>query len=115
MSDKLLRFCDWIDKLDFLKTFSAAFDSGFTFTKATILNRLSCDMELKDKIGKLCADKKNQAEVIDKLVDELEKIGYIEKENEDEGLYKVTNAYYYLEEMINCLNIVEGAESEIPE
>ena len=112
--DKLARFCDWIDRLDFLKIFNSAFGSGYVFTKAKILERISCDMELKEKVVKLYADKKTHAEVIDKLVDDLVKIGFVEQENELEGSYKVTAAFHYLEEMVNCLNIVEGATDEVP-
>lgn len=113
--DKLSRFCDWIDRLDFLKTFNAAFASGFVFSKAKILERLSCDMELKDKASKLYSDKKTHSDVVDKLVDDLVKIGFVELENDIENLYKVTAAFHYLEELVNCLNVVEGAQSEIPE
>jgi hypothetical protein len=113
--DKLIRFCDWIDRLDFLKTFNAAFDSGFVFSKAKILERLSCDMELKDKVSKLYVDKKTHTDVVDKLVEDLVKIGFVELENEMENTYKVTAAFHYLEEMVNCLNVVEGVQSEIPE
>ena len=112
--EKLARFCDWIDRLDFLKTFNSAFGSGFVYTKAKILERISCDMELKDKATKLYADKKAFADVIDRLTDDLVKAGFVELENDLEGLYKVTASFHYIEEMVNCLNIVEGAENEIP-
>jgi hypothetical protein len=112
--DKLARFCDWIDRLDFFKTFNSAFGSGFVYTKAKILERISCDMELKDKATKLYADKKAFADVIDRLTDDFVKAGFVELENDLEGLYKVTASFRYLEEMVNCLNIVEGAENEIP-
>lgn len=112
--DKLARFCDWIDRLDFLKTFNSAFSSGFVFTKAKILEQISCDMELKDKASKLYADKKAFADIVDKLTDDLMKAGFAELENDLEGLYKVTASFRYLEELVNCLNVVEGAENEVP-
>ena len=112
--DKLARFCDWIDRLDFLKTVNSAFGSGYVLTKAKILERISCDIEQKEKVSIFYADKKTHAEVIEKLVDDLEKIGFVEQENELEGSYKVTAAFHYLEEMVNCLNIVEGATDEVP-
>ena len=71
-------------------------------------------MELKEKVSKLYADKKTHAEIIDKLVDDLVKIGFVELESELDGSYKVTAAFHYLEEMVNCLNIVEGAIDEVP-
>lgn len=112
--DKLSRFCDWIDRLDFVKTFNAAFDSGFIFTKAKIQSQISCDMELKDKSAKLYSDKKTNAEIVDKLVEDFVKIGFVELENELDGVYKVTAAFHYLEELVNSLNIMEDAD-EIPE
>lgn len=112
--DKLTRFCDWIDRLDFMKTFNSAFESGFIFTKAKIQSQISCDMELKDKSAKLYSDKKTNAEIVDKLVDDFVKMGFVELENELEGTYKVTAAFHYLEELVNSLNIVEDAD-EIPE
>ena len=113
--EKLSRFGKWIDKVDFLKTFNSTFGPGFTFRKSNILDRLSCDMELKDKSGKLYPDKKTFEEITDKLLDELEKIGFIELENEQEGTYKVSSAYNYIETLIDCLNLAEGAENEISE
>ena len=100
--------------MDFLKTFNSAFSSGFVFTKAKILEQISCDMELKDKASKLYADKKAFADIVDKLTDDLMKAGFAELENDLEGLYKVTASFHYLEELVNCLNVVEGAENEVP-
>lgn len=71
-------------------------------------------MELKDKSAKLYSDKKTNAEIVDKLVDDFVKMGFVELENELEGTYKVTAAFHYLEELVNSLNIVEDAD-EIPE
>ena len=114
MVDKLSRFCDWIDRLDFLKTFNAAFESGYVFTKSKILERIACDLELKEKAPKLYSDRKKHEEVVDKLVDDLLKIGFVEIENEMDGSYRVTAAFHYLEEMVNCLNVVENADA-LPE
>ena len=114
MLDKLSRFCDWIDRLDFLKTFNATFESGYVFTKSKILERIACDLELKEKTSKLYNDRKAHEEVVDKLVDDLLKIGFVEIENEMDGSYRVTAAFHYLEEMVNCLNVVEGADA-LPE
>lgn len=114
MVDKLIRFCDWIDRLDFLKTFDMAFESGYVFTKSKILERISCDLELKEKTGKLYSDRKAHEEVVDKLVDDLLKMGFVEVENEMDGSIRVTAAFHYLEEMVNCLNVVEGADA-LPE
>ena len=34
LADKVQRMAEWIDRIDFLKTFNTAFGSGFTFRKS---------------------------------------------------------------------------------
>ena len=50
-----------------------------------------------------------------KLINELEKMGFIEKENEEDGTYKVLTAFHYMEELIDCITISEEVQDEIPE
>ena len=52
---------------------------------------------------------------MEKLLDELAKIGFIELENELEGVWKVTSSFHYLEEMIDCITITEDLKNEMPE
>ncbi len=107
LSDKVQRFATWIDRLDFLKTFNAAFGSGFSFRKSNILEKFSSDIELKEKASHLYTDLKNNDEKMDKLVADLERQGFVELENELDGTYKVTAAFHYIEELIDCLTIIE--------
>ena len=72
-------------------------------------------MELKEKASKLFSDKKKHEEVVAKLISELEKMGFIEKENEVDGTYKVLTAFHYMEELIDCITISEEVQDEIPE
>lgn len=110
LADKLERFSRWIDRLDFLKTFNSAFGPGFTFMKSNILEQMSSDIELKEKATKLYKEKLSLGEVIDKLVDDLEKAGFIELENELDGIRKVTSAFHYIEELIECLVVSQDAD-----
>lgn len=112
LADKLERFSRWIDRLDFLKTFNSAFGPGFTFLKSNILEQMSSDIELKEKATKLYKEKLSLEEVIDKLVDDLEKAGFIELENELDAIWKVTSAFHYIEELVDCLTVSEDAEVE---
>ena len=112
---KLEAFGKWIDYLDFMKTFNASFGVGFVFRKAQIMDQLSCDIELKEKSSKLFPDLKRHDDVVDKIIDELEKQGFAELENEMESSYKVTSAFHYLEEMIDCITVNEEMKDEIPE
>ncbi|HBH08707.1 MAG TPA: hypothetical protein DDX40_04810 [Rikenellaceae bacterium] len=112
---KLDRFVRWIDRLDFLKTFNNVFGPGFTFRTSNILEQIAADMELKEKAMHLYAEKLKLDEVVDKLVDELEKIGFVEKENELDGTWKVTSAFHYIEELVDCLTVSEEVRNEVLE
>ena len=110
LTDKIQRLAEWIDRLDFLKTFNNTFGSGFSFRKSNILEKFSSDIELKEKSRNLYPDVKTNEEKIDKLVSDLEKQGFVELENELDSTYKVTAAFRYIEELIDCLTIIETEE-----
>ena len=42
-------------------------------------------------------------------------MGFIEYEDEDEGTWKVLTAFHYIEELVDCINITEERQDEIPE
>jgi len=112
LQEKLERFMTWIDRVDFLKTYNGTFGPGFTFSRANILEQIAADIELKEKAGKLYREKLNLEEVIEKLMDDLQKMGFIELENELDGIWKVTTAFHYLEELIDCLELSEEVEAD---
>ena len=107
LADKIQRMIGWIDRLDFLKTFNSTFGSGFSFRKSNILEKFSSDIELKEKARHLYADLKTNDEKMDKLIADMERQGFIELENDLDGTYKVTAAFHYIEELIDCLTIIE--------
>ncbi len=107
LADKVRRSTVWIDRLDFLKTFNAAFGSGFTFRKSNILEKFSSDIELKEKAASLYTDVKTNEEKMDKLIADLDRQGYVELENELDGTYRVTAAFHYIEEFIDCITILK--------
>ena len=111
IADKVQRMAMWIDRVDFLKTFNSTFGPGFFFRKSNILEKFSSDIELKEKARTLYTDVKTNQEKIEKLVGDLERLGFVEIENELDGTYKVTDAFHYIEEFIDCLTISETEES----
>lgn len=44
---------------------------------------------------------------MNRLINDLERQGFIELENELDETYKVTAAFHYIEELIDCLTIIE--------
>lgn len=111
LTDKVQRMKEWINRVDFLKTFNPTFGSGFTFRKSNIQEKFSSDIELKGKARDLYPDLKTHEEKIDKLVSDLERQGFVELENELDGTYKVTAAFHYIEELIDCLTIIETEQA----
>ncbi|MCQ2258229.1 MAG: hypothetical protein MJZ41_09615 [Bacteroidaceae bacterium] len=110
IENKLKQCMEWIDIVDFLKVYNSTFGPGFTFTKSNILEQFSNNVELQGKAKDLYTDKKKNEEKIDELVKDLERLNFVELENEIDGTYRVTMAFNYMEELINCLTIIENEE-----
>lgn len=110
---RLAAFCKWIDYLDFLKTFDTTFSVGYQFSKARIVNEIDVNADLKDKARHLFSQQMPFPEKVDKLVSELDTMGFAELIEEETATYKVTSAFRYAEDLVNLLTIYN--EDEIPE
>lgn len=108
---KLEKFYDYIDLLDFLKSFNSNFVAGFTFTSADIAQQCSVDLNLKEKLNELRKDKNKS--VIDRVRDiirELRSSGFVEQVNPDEERFKVLSSFSYLENIILTINIEDDID-----
>lgn len=115
---KLEKAFNWIDILDFFKTFDSSFDVGFRFSPSDIVNHLKNNADLKvklEKLKKINADKKSYSDRVKKIIERLEKDNFITLENEITETYKVLTSLNYLKEIISTINIPEEIENEIPE
>jgi hypothetical protein len=115
---KLDKAFNWIDILDFFKTFDSSFNVGFRFSPADIVNQLKNNADLKtklDNLKKIGADKKNYTDRIKKIIEKLEKDNFINLESEISETYKVLTSFNYLKDIINTINIPQEIENEIPE
>lgn len=110
LTNKVQRLVEWINRLDFLKTFNSTFGSGFTFSKSNILEKFSSDIELKEKARRLYPEVKTLDEKMEKLIGDMVRQGFAEQENEIDGTYKVTAAFHYIEELIDCLTIIDSEQ-----
>ena len=81
---KLEAAARWIDYLCFLKTYNSAFGPGFVFSKSDIVTQIRTEIELKEQAKELFSDKKGFEEIVDKLINELKTMGFIEYEDEDD-------------------------------
>lgn len=115
---KLHKAFEWIDILDFFKTYHSAFDVGFRFTPAEVTGQLKNNADLKSKLKSLKnthLQKRNYSENIKKLIERLEKENFVALEDELSETYKVLTAFHYLKDLVNSINIAEDVDYETPE
>ena len=112
---KLEQAYKWIDILDFFKTYNNGFGPGYRFSTDEILVQLKIDANLKDKLEQLKKPlgEGSHRERVQRLIDELEKFGMVELENEISQQYKVLSAFKYIEQLIVSIHITEEVQHEI--
>jgi hypothetical protein len=105
----------WIDVLDFFKAFNSGFGPGYRFTPSDILVQVKIDANLKDKLEALKKPlgEGNHRERVQRLIEELEKYGFAELENEITQQYKVLAAFKYMEQLIVSIHITEEVQHEV--
>lgn len=108
----------WIDILDFFKTYDNSFGAGYRFSPPDILVKTKVDAELKTKLESLkkySGGRENHAEIVERILDSLEKDKFIEVENVNLNQYKVLTSFQYLEQLVMTIHIPEETTHEIPE
>jgi hypothetical protein len=115
VEQKLDSFSKWLDYLDFLKCYNQSFTAGYQFRKSNLVEQISLDIELREKAGHLF--KKygvgSNLDIVNKLLQEMQSMGFAECISEQDETYKITSAFRYAEELINMIQIAN--EDEIPE
>lgn len=115
---KLEAAMKWIDILDFLKNYDNSFGPGLRFTPHDLLVSLNLNVEMKNKleyIKRHYQGKTKHEDIIDRLIYDLRRDGFIELENEIEDTYKVLSSFQYIEQLVLSINIPEEIINEIPE
>lgn len=117
LEKKIEKAFEWIDSIDFLKTFDNSFSSGYRFSPSEILVRLNTDAELETKLDglKKHTDKVTHKDILDKVLKKLIDDSFIELENDITQQYKVLASFKYLEKLVLSINIPEEVKDEIPE
>lgn len=111
---KLRSLCTWIDYLDLLKSLDGGFCRGFKFRRYELERHIQSDVTLVTKAISLAKD--NSVEkAVDSIIAELISADFLECINETDGIYRVTAAFGYIENVINSLTIEKSVENEIPE
>ena len=107
IEQKLDSFSKWLDYLDFLKCYNQSFTAGYQFRKSNLVEQISLDIELKEKASHLF--KKygvgSNLDIVNKLLQEMEGMGFAECISEQDETYKITSAFRYAEELINMIQM----------
>lgn len=115
IEQKLDSFSKWLDYLDFLKCYNQSFTAGYQFRKSHLMEQISLDIEMKEKANRLF--KKygagSNVEIVNKLLQEMQSMGFAECISELDETYKITSAFRYVEELVDIIQIVN--EDEVPE
>ncbi len=119
LEKKIEKAFEWIDILDFLKTFHNSFSAGFRFSPSEILARVPTNADLEMKLKKLkylnkATSKVTNPDILDRILKKLTDDTFIELENEVNQEYKVLSSFDYLEQLILTINIPTETEDEIP-
>ena len=117
LEKKIERAFEWIDVIDFFKTYNNSFSSGYRFTPSEILVQIKTDAELETKLESLKkhTDKEKHQDILDKILKKLIDDTFVELENEIKHQYKVLASFKYLEQLILTISIPNEVRDEIPE
>lgn len=55
---------------------------------------------------------KSYDEIVEKLISELERIGFVEQQDEVEKTWKVLASFHYIEELIDCISITDDTDEK---
>lgn len=115
IEQKLDSFSKWLDYLDFLKCYNQSFTAGYQFRKSHLVEQISLDIEMKEKANHLF--KKygagSNVEIVNKLLQEMQSMGFAECISELDETYKITSAFRFVEELVDIIQLAN--EDEVPE
>ena len=114
IEQKIEKALRWLDLQAFFITFKSNFVRGERFGSSEIVNQIDLNMSLKEQLlmlfEKKTKDLKNYKSMVDDLLKELSKEGFIELENEMNQTWKILDAWDYLEQMVSAVNLIDEEE-----
>ena len=115
IEQKLESFSKWLDYLDFLKCYNQSCTAGYQFRKSHLIEQISLDIELKEKANHLFRKygAGSNIEIVGKLLQEMQNMGFAECVSELDETFKVTSAFRYVEGLVEIIQIAN--EDEVPE
>lgn len=108
VENKIEKALRWLDILAFFTTYRKDLCRGARFQPFDILQQLEINLTLKEQLTDLqkrTNPLRNYQEMLNDLIREMQKEGFIDLENEMEQNWKVLDSWDYMEKLIMAVNI----------
>lgn len=115
VENKIEKALRWLNILAFFNAFRKDLCRGARFSSYDILPQIEINLSLKEQLTELQkrhASDKPHHEKLNDLLKEMQKEGFIDLENEMEQIWKVLDAWEYMEELVMAVNIYDKEETD---
>ena len=113
IESKIEKALRWLDILAFFTTFRKDLCRGARFSPHDILAQLDINLSLKEQLTNLQkrnSNDRNFQEMLNALLKEVQKEGFIDLENELNQTWKILDAWDYMELLVMAVSIEEEKE-----
>lgn len=110
VENKIEKALRWLDILAFFTTFRKDLCRGARFRLIDILGQADINLTLKEQLKDLqkkTSSGKNYQDMLNELLREVQKEGFIDLENEMDQTWKVLDSWDYMEKLVIAVNIQE--------
>ncbi|KOH44848.1 condensin complex protein MksE [Sunxiuqinia dokdonensis] len=111
VENKIEKALRWLDILAFFTSYRKDLCRGARFKLFDILNQIDINLALKEQLTDLqkrSTSGKNYQEMLNDLIKEMQKEGFVDLENEMEQTWKILDSWDYMEKMVMAVNIQDG-------
>jgi hypothetical protein len=118
VESKIEKALRWLDILAFFTTFRKDLCRGARFQPYDILKQVEINLSLKDQLTDLqkrTNQGKNYLEMLNELIREIQKEGFIDLENEMDQTWKILGSWDYMEKLVMAVNIQDEENLNQPE
>lgn len=108
VESKIEKALRWLDILAFFTTFRKDLCRGARFQPYDILKQVEINLSLKEQLADLqkrTNHGKNYQEMLNDLIKEIQKEGFIDLENEMDQTWKLLDCWDYMEKLVMAVNI----------
>lgn len=118
VENKIEKALRWLDFLAFFTTFRKDLCRGARFQPYDILKQVEINLSLKEQLADLqkrTNPGKNYQEMLNDLIKEIQKEGFIDLENEIDQTWKILDSWDYMEKLVMAVNIQDDETQNQPE